>query len=84
MSKIFISNDFQAFFCEHKKIPTRCGANANYVSFFDEAITGYFKYVNYDYWTDIEETRKDFLSSWSIQQIYLQRQEIEIGTKTKK
>ena len=60
--------------------------NANYVSFFDEAITSYFKYVNYDYWTDIEETRKDFHTVQVKVQYNKPLQyghEIEIGTKIK-
>ena len=60
--------------------------NANYVSFFDEAITGYFKYVNYDYWTDIEKTRKDFHTVQVKVQYNKPLQyghEIEIGTKIK-
>ena len=71
MSKITLSrNDFQAFWSAsiryYELDPQGVVHNANFVSFFDEAITGYFKYVNYDYWTDIEETRKDFLVQFLI------------------
>ena len=65
MSKITLSrNDFQAFWPAsiryYELDPQGVVHNARYVSFFDEAITSYFKYVNYDYWSDIEETKKDF------------------------
>ena len=64
MSKITLSrNDFQAFWPAsiryYELDPQGVVHNARYVSFFDEAITSYFKYVNYDYWSDIVETKKD-------------------------
>ena len=91
MSKITLSrNDFQAFWFAsiryYELDPQGVVHNANYVSFFDEAITSYFKYVNYDYWSDIEKTRKDFHTV----QVKVQYNkplkydhEIEIGTKIK-
>ena len=91
MSKITLSrNDFQAFWSVsiryYELDPQGVVHNANYVSFFDEAITGYFKYVNYDYWTDIEETRKDFHTVQVLVQynkpLYFD-QDIEIGVKVK-
>ncbi len=68
MSKTTLSrNDFQAFWSVsiryYELDPQGVVHNANYVSFFDEAITGYFKYVNYDYWTDIEDILGKMLSS---------------------
>jgi len=91
MSKITLSrNEFQAFWSVsiryYELDPQGVVHNANYVSFFDEAITGYFKYVNYDYWTDIEETRKDFHTVQVKVQYNKPLQyghEIEIGTKIK-
>ena len=91
MSKITLSrNDFQAFWSVsiryYELDPQGVVHNANYVSFFDEAITSYFKYVNYDYWTDIEKTRKDFHTVQVKVQYNKPLQyghEIEIGTKIK-
>ena len=65
MSKIALSkDDFQAFWEAtvryYELDPQGVMHNANYVAFFDQAITAYFKYVNYDYLKDIEETQKDF------------------------
>ena len=91
MSKINLSrNDFQAFWPAsiryYELDPQGVVHNARYVSFFDEAITGYFKYVNYDYWSDIEETRKDFHTVQVTVQYnkpLMYAHEIEIGTKIK-
>ena len=65
MSKIALSkNDFQAFWEAtvryYELDPQGVMHNANHVAFFDQAITAYFKYVNYDYLKDIEDTQKDF------------------------
>ena len=91
MSKITLSrNDFQAFWSAsiryYELDPQGVMRNANFVSFFDEAITGYFKYVNYDYWTDTEKTKKDFHTVQVKVQYNKPLQyghEIEIGTKIK-
>ena len=60
--------------------------NANHVAFFDQAITAYFKHVNYDYLSDIEETKKDFHTVQVLVQynkpLYFD-QDIEIGVKIK-
>ena len=60
--------------------------NANHVAFFDQAITAYFKHVNYDYLNDIEKTKKDFHTVQVKVQynkpLYFD-QEVEIGTKIK-
>ena len=60
--------------------------NANHVAFFDQAITAYFKHVNYDYLSDIEETNKDFHTVQVLVQynkpLYFD-QDIEIGVKVK-
>ena len=60
--------------------------NANHVAFFDQAITAYFKHVNYDYLSDIEETKKDFHTVQVLVQynkpLYFD-QDIEIGVKVK-
>ena len=65
MSKIVLSkDDFQAFWEAtvryYELDPQGVMHNANHVAFFDQAITAYFKYVNYDYLKDIEDTQKDF------------------------
>ena len=54
MSKIVLSkDDFQAFWEAtvryYELDPQGVMHNANHVAFFDQAITAYFKYVNYDY-----------------------------------
>ena len=60
--------------------------NANHVALFDQAITAYFKHVNYDYLRDIEETKKDFHTVQVTVQynkpLYFD-QDIEIGVKVK-
>ena len=65
MSKIKLSKDQFEVFWEatvryYELDPQGVMHNANHVAFFDQAITAYFKYVNYDYLSDIEETKKDF------------------------
>ena len=65
MSKIVLSkDDFQAFWEAtvryYELDPQGVMHNANHVAFFDQAITAYFKYVNYDYLKHIEDTQKDF------------------------
>ena len=60
--------------------------NANHVALFDQAITSYYKHVNYDYMSDIEETKKDFHTVQVLVQynkpLYFD-QDIEIGVKVK-
>ena len=91
MSKITLSrNDFQAFWPAsiryYELDPQGVVHNARYVSFFDEAITSYFKYVNYDYLKDIKDTQKDFHTVQILVQynkpLYFD-QDIEIGVKIK-
>ena len=65
MSKIKLSKDQFEVFWEatvryYELDPQGVMHNANHVAFFDQAITAYFKHVNYDYLSDIEETKKDF------------------------
>ena len=65
MSKIVLSkDDFQAFWEAtvryYELDPQGVMHNANHVAFFDQAIVAYFKYVNYDYLNDTEDTQKDF------------------------
>ena len=65
MSKISLSRDeFQAFWNAtvryYELDPQGVMHNANHVAFFDQAITAYFKDINFDYLKDIEETKKDF------------------------
>ena len=91
MSKIIITkNDFQVFWEAtiryYELDPQGVMHNANHVAFFDQAITAYFKHVNYDYQKDIEETKKDFHTVQVLVQynipLYFD-QEIEIGVKIK-
>ena len=91
MSKIALSkDDFQAFWGAtvryYELDPQGLMHNANHVAFFDQAITAYFKYVNYDYLKDIEETQKDFHTVQILVQynkpLYFD-QDIEIGVKIK-
>ena len=60
--------------------------NANHVAFFDQAITAYFKDINFDYLKDIEQTKKDFHTVQVLVQynkpLYFD-QDIEIGAKVK-
>jgi len=65
MSKITLSKDEFEVFWEatvryYELDPQGVMHNANHVAFFDQAITAYFKHVDYDYVSDIEETKKDF------------------------
>ena len=91
MSKIILSrSDFQAFWQAtvryYELDPQGVMHNANHVAFFDQAITAYFKHVNYDYLSDIEETKKDFHTVQVLVQynkpLYFD-QDIEIGVKVK-
>ena len=91
MSKIVLSkDDFQAFWEAtvryYELDPQGVMHNANHVAFFDQAITAYFKYVNYDYLKDIEDTQKDFHTVQILVQynkpLYFD-QDIEIGVKIK-
>jgi len=65
MSKTILSKDEFEVFWEatvryYELDPQGVMHNANHVAFFDQAITAYFKHVDYDYVSDIEETKKDF------------------------
>ena len=65
MAKIsLVKQDFKAFWEAtvryYELDPQGVMHNANHVAFFDQAITAYFKHVNYDYLKDIEDTNKDF------------------------
>ena len=91
MSKIKLSKDQFDVFWEatvryYELDPQGVMHNANHVAFFDQAITAYFKYVNYDYLIDIEETNKDFHTVQVLVQynkpLYFD-QNIEIGVKVK-
>jgi acyl-CoA thioester hydrolase len=91
MSKIKLSKDQFDVFWEatvryYELDPQGVMHNANHVAFFDQAITAYFKYVNYDYLCDIEETNKDFHTVQVLVQynkpLYFD-QNIEIGVKVK-
>ena len=71
MSKIKLSKDQFEVFWEatvryYELDPQGVMHNANHVAFFDQAITAYFKHVNYDYLNDIEETKKDFQIIWVV------------------
>ena len=91
MSKIKLSKDQFEVFWEatvryYELDPQGVVHNANHVAFFDQAITAYFKHVNYDYLSDIEETKKDFHTVQVLVQynkpLYFD-QDIEIGVKVK-
>ena len=91
MSKTIISKDeFQVFWEAtvryYELDPQGVMHNANHVAFFDQAITAYFKHVDYDYVSDIEETKKDFHTVQVLVQynkpLYFD-QDIEIGVKVK-
>ena len=91
MSKIVLSkDDFQAFWEAtvryYELDPQGVMHNANHVALFDQAITSYYKHVNYDYMSDIEETKKDFHTVQVLVQynkpLYFD-QDIEIGVKVK-
>ena len=91
MSKITLSKDEFEVFWEatvryYELDPQGVMHNANYVAFFDQATTAYFKHVNYDYLSDIKETKKDFHTGKVLVQynkpLYFD-QDIEIGVKIK-
>ena len=91
MSKIdLFREDFEVFWEAtvryYELDPQGVMHNANYVALFDQAITAYFKKIKYDYFKDIEETKKDFHTV----QVLVQYNKplhfddvIEIGTKIK-
>ena len=91
MSKIvLVREDFEVFWEAtvryYELDPQGVMHNANHVAFFDQAITAYFKKTKYDYFKDIEETKKDFHTV----QVLVQYNKplhfedvIEIGTKIK-
>ena len=91
MSKITLSKDEFEVFWEatvryYELDPQGVMHNANHVAFFDQAITAYFKHVNYDYLSHIEETKKDFHTVQVLVQynkpLYFD-QDVEIGVKVK-
>ena len=91
MSKIKLSKEQFEVFWEatvryYELDPQGVMHNANHVAFFDQAITAYFKHVNYDYLRDIKETKKDFHTVQVLVQynkpLYFD-QDIEIGVKVK-
>ena len=91
MSKITLSkNDFQAFWEAtiryYELDPQGVMHNANHVAFFDQAITAYFKHIDFDYLKVIEDTKKDFhtvqILVQYIKPLYFD-QDIEIGVKIK-
>ena len=91
MSKITLLKDEFEVFWEatvryYELDPQGVMHNANHVAFFDQAITAYFKHVDYDYVSDIEETKKDFHTVQVLVQynkpLYFD-QDIEIGVKVK-
>ena len=91
MSKIvLVREDFEAFWEAtvryYELDPQGVMHNANYVALFDQAITAYFKKTKYDYFKDIEETKKDFHTVQVLVQynkpLYFE-DVIEIGTKIK-
>ena len=91
MSKIILSRDeFESFWEAtvryYELDPQGVMHNANHVAFFDQAITAYFKHINYDYLKEIHETKKDFHTVQVLVQynkpLYFD-QDIEIGVKVK-
>ena len=91
MAKIsLVKQDFNAFWEARVRYyeldPQGVMHNANHVAFFDQAITAYFKHVNYDYLKDIEDTNKDFHTVQVLVQynkpLYFD-QMVEVGTKIK-
>ena len=91
MSKITLSKDEFEDFWEatvryYELAPQGVMHNANHVAFFDQAITAYFKHIDYDYVSDIEETKKDFHTVQVLVQYnkpLFFDQGIEIGVKVK-
>ena len=91
MSKITLSkNDFKVFWEAtiryYELDPQGVMHNANHVAFFDQAITAYFKHIDFDYLKVIEDTKKDFhtvqILVQYIKPLYFD-QDIEIGVKIK-
>ena len=91
MAKILLSrNEFPAFWEAtvryYELDPQGVMHNANHVAFFDQAITAYFKFIEYDYLSDIEETNKDFHTVQVLVQynkpLHMD-QTVEIGVKIK-
>ena len=91
MAKIsLVKQDFKAFWEAtvryYELDPQGVMHNVNHVAFFDQAITAYFKHVNYDYLKDIEDTNKDFHTVQVLVQynkpLYFD-QVVEVGTKIK-
>ena len=91
MAKIsLVKQDFKTFWEAtvryYELDPQGVMHNANHVAFFDQAITAYFKHVNYDYLKDIEDTNKDFHTVQVLVQynkpLYFD-QVVEVGTKIK-
>ena len=91
MAKIsLVKQDFKAFWEAtvryYELDPQGVMHNANHFAFFDQAITAYFKHVNYDYLKDIEDTNKDFHTVQVLVQynkpLYFD-QVVEVGTKIK-
>ena len=91
MAKIQLSRDDFPTFWEatvryYELDPQGVMHNANHVAFFDQAITAYFNFIEYDYLSDIEETNKDFHTVQVLVQynkpLYMD-QTVEIGVKIK-
>ena len=91
MSKITLSRDeFESFWEAtiryYELDPQGVMHNANHVAFFDQAITAYFKHINYDYLKETKKTKKDFHTVQVLVQynkpLYFD-QDIEIGVKVK-
>ena len=91
MSKITLSRDeFESFWEAtvryYELDPQGVMHNANHVAFFDQAITAYFKHINYDYLKESQETKKDYPTVQVLVQynkpLYFD-QDIEIGVKVK-
>ena len=91
MAKIsLVKQDFKAFWEAtvryYELDPQGVMHNANHVAFFDQAITAYFKHVNYYYLKDIKDTNKDFHTVQVLVQyhkpLYFD-QVVEVGTKIK-
>ena len=91
MAKIQLSRDEFPTFWEatvryYELDPQGVMHNANHVAFFDQAITAYFNFIEYDYLSDIEETNKDFHTVQVLVQynkpLYMD-QTVEIGVKIK-
>ena len=61
--------------------------NSNHAAFYDQATLAYFKYIDYDYESEVELTGKDFhtvkISIEYLKPLYLD-DEVEIGVKIEK